>query len=160
MSDPVSRPQLSLSSSPKQNMSCSNPVRSDSALTEKSAAALCTLSRNSSACSASRSPLNSGCVFMMRRPRSANAAISLGTNLVNGRVIRFDNSSHDSPCWKLGWLVWWLMTWVTSYYSNTNNFQNDSTLWCVPSFMIFCWAFLTCHTGRCADTAVIVQSNC
>ena len=57
MSDPVDWLQLSLSSSPKQNMSCSKPVRSDSARTEKSAAALCTLSRHRSPCSASLRPL-------------------------------------------------------------------------------------------------------
>ena len=54
---PVDWLQLSLSSLPKQNMSCSNPVRNDSALTEKRAAALCTLSRHTSPCSSSLSSL-------------------------------------------------------------------------------------------------------
>ena len=33
------------------------------------------------------------------------------------------------------------------------------TLWGIPSFMMFCRAFLTCSTGRWADTAATVQPN-
>ena len=33
------------------------------------------------------------------------------------------------------------------------------TLWCIPSFMMFGRAFLTCSTGCLADTADAVQPN-
>ena len=38
-------------------------------------------------------------------------------------------------------------------------FPHPTTLWGVPSFLMFCKVFLTCSTGRLADTAAIEQPD-